>query len=209
MRLSPPTRAELLSLLLGVMLDLDRETDLIGHGVSTCATCDGFFFRDQEIIVVGGGDSALEEASFLTKFASRVTIVHRRDELRASQIMQDRAKANPKIEFKWNSQVVQYLGDTKLAGVKLEDTLTGEITEMAVSGLFIAIGHRPNTSLYKGQLDMEDNGYLIAGPGTNTNVEGVFAAGDVADHIYRQAITAAGSGCQAALDAERWLEAQE
>ncbi len=192
-----------------VMLNLDREIDLIGHGVSTCATCDGFFFGDQEIIVVGGGDSALEEASFLTKFASRVTIVHRRDALRASQIMQDRAKANPKIEFKWNSQVVEYLGDTKLAGVKLEDTLTGEITEMAVSGLFIAIGHRPNTSLYKGQLDMEDSGYLIAGPGTSTNVEGVFAAGDVADHIYRQAITAAGSGCQAALDSERWLEAQE
>ena len=191
-----------------IMLDLDRESELIGHGVSTCATCDGFFFRDQEIIVVGGGDSALEEATFLTKFASKVTIVHRRDELRASKIMQDRAMKNPKIEFRWNSQVVEYLGDTKLAGVKVQDTVTGEISEMPATGLFIAIGHRPNTGLFKGQLTMEDSGYLVAGPGTYTNVEGVFAAGDVADHTYRQAITAAGSGCQAALDAERWLEAQ-
>lgn len=191
-----------------IMLELDRESDLVGHGLSTCATCDGFFFRDQEIAVVGGGDSAIEEATFLTKFASKVTIIHRRDELRASKIMQDRAFKNPKIEFKWNTEVIEYLGDTKIAGVRTKDTITGDEAEMPLSGIFIAIGHRPNTGLFTGQLDMEDTGYLVAGPGTYTNVEGVFAAGDVADHTYRQAITAAGSGCQAAIDAERWLEDQ-
>jgi len=192
-----------------VMLGLDRETELIGHGVSTCATCDGFFFRDQHIAVVGGGDSALEEASFLTKFAEKVTIIHRRDELRASKIMQDRAFANPKIEFLWNHQVVEYVGDDKLASVKVESTETGEISDLAVTGLFIAIGHKPNTDLFKGLLDMKDNGYLETTPGTTrTRVEGVFACGDVQDDYYRQAITAAGSGCMAAIDAERWLEDQ-
>lgn len=192
-----------------IMLNLDRETDLIGHGVSTCATCDGFFFRDHEIAVVGGGDSALEEASFLTKFASKVYIVHRRDELRASQIMQDRAFANPKIEFVWNHEVVEYLGDSKLSGVKIKSTVDDSITELGVTGLFIAIGHKPNTSLFEGQLDMKDNGYLLTTPGrTATNIEGVFASGDVQDDYYRQAITAAGSGCAAALEAERWLEDQ-
>lgn len=193
-----------------IMLDLPRENELIGHGLSTCATCDGFFFRDLEIAVVGGGDSAMEEATFLTRFASKVTIVHRRDELRASKIMQERAFANPKIEFLWNSQVVEYLGETKLNGVKIESTVDGSISEMAVDGLFIAIGHSPNTALFTGQLDMGDNGYLKSQPGrTATNVPGVFAAGDVADDYFRQAITAAGSGCQAAIEAERWLEDQE
>ena len=192
-----------------LMLNLDRETELIGHGVSTCATCDGFFFRDHEIAVVGGGDSALEEASFLTKFASKVYVVVRRDELRASQIMQDRAHANPKIEFVWNTKVVEYLGDSKLAGVKTQSTVDDSFSELPVTGLFIAIGHKPNTGLFEGQLDMKDNGYLQATPGrTATNIEGVFASGDVQDDYYRQAITAAGSGCAAALEAERWLEEQ-
>ena len=184
-----------------LMLNLDRETELIGHGVSTCATCDGFFFRDHEIAVVGGGDSALEEASFLTKFASKVYVVVRRDELRASQIMQDRAHANPKIEFVWNTKVIEYLGDSKLTGVKTQSTVDDSISELPVTGLFIAIGHKPNTGLFEGQLDMKDNGYLQATPGrTATNIEGVFASGDVQDDYYRQAITAAGSGCAAALD---------
>ena len=192
-----------------LMLNLDRETELIGNGVSTCATCDGFFFRDHEIAVVGGGDSALEEASFLTKFASKVYVVVRRDELRASQIMQDRAHANPKIEFVWNTKVIEYLGDSKLAGVKTQSTVDDSISELPVTGLFIAIGHKPNTGLFEGQLDMKDNGYLQATPGrTATNIEGVFASGDVQDDYYRQAITAAGSGCAAALEAERWLEEQ-
>lgn len=192
-----------------LMLNLDRETELIGHGVSTCATCDGFFFRDHEIAVVGGGDSALEEASFLTKFASKVYVVVRRDELRASQIMQDRAHANPKIEFVWNTKVIEYLGDSKLTGVKTQSTVDDSISELPVTGLFIAIGHKPNTGLFEGQLDMKDNGYLQATPGrTATNIEGVFASGDVQDDYYRQAITAAGSGCAAALEAERWLEEQ-
>jgi thioredoxin reductase (NADPH) len=190
------------------MLGLDREHELLGHGLSTCATCDGFFFRDHEIAVVGGGDSALEEAIFLTKFASSVTVVHRRDELRASKIMQDRALANSKINFRWNSVVTGLVGESALEGAVLQDVVTGDESRLDVTGLFVAIGHRPNTDLFKGQLDMEDNGYLITQPGsTATNVAGVFACGDVQDHIYRQAITAAGSGCMSAIDAERWLEA--
>lgn len=190
-----------------LMLDLDRETELIGHGLSTCATCDGFFFRDQEIAVVGGGDSALEEANFLSRFASKVTIIHRRDELRASKIMQDRAFNNPKIEFLWDSVVTEYLGDSKLAGIRVENLKTGDVSELPVTGLFIAIGHVPSTDLYKGQLAMKDNGYLVTQPGrTATDVAGVFAVGDVQDDYYRQAITAAGSGCQGALEAERYLE---
>ncbi len=192
-----------------LMLELPREAELIGHGLSTCATCDGFFFRDQDIAVVGGGDSAMEEANFLTKFARSVTVLHRRDSLRASKIMQDRAFANPKISFRWNSVVTELLGDTKLTGVRVRDVLTDETEELPLSGLFVAIGHQPNTDLFKGQLEMEDSGYLITGTGTQTNVEGVFAAGDVQDHVYRQAVTAAGSGCMAALDAERFLAAQE
>ena len=192
-----------------LMLGLEEEKRLIGHGLSTCATCDGFFFRGQEIVVVGGGDSALEEAQFLTKFASKVTIVHRRESLRASKIMQDRARNNPKIEFKWNSQVVDVIGTDKLEGIGLIDTVTGESSKMAVTGLFVAIGHRPNTDLFKNVLDMEANGYLKTRPGSSyTNIDGVFACGDVQDHTYRQAITAAGSGCMAAIDCERWLEAQ-
>ena len=190
-----------------VMLGLEAETRLIGHGLSTCATCDGFFFRDQEIAVVGGGDSALEEAIFLTKFASKVSIIHRRDELRASKIMQQRAFNNPKIEFIWNSTVEEILGEEKVEGVILSNTVTSEKKSLPVTGLFIAIGHRPNTDLFIDQLQMDENGYLVTGADSSiTNVEGVFACGDVQDHTYRQAITAAGSGCMAALDAERWLE---
>jgi thioredoxin reductase (NADPH) len=192
-----------------LMLNLPAEQRLLGHGLSTCATCDGFFFRGKEIAVVGGGDSALEEANFLTKFASKVTVVHRRDSLRASKIMQDRALANPKIEFKWNSTVVDLVGDTSLEAAVLEDTVTGERSTLAVSGLFIAIGHVPNTDLFKGQVDLDGQGYLATVPGRSlTNVEGVFGCGDVQDHTYRQAITAAGSGCMAAIDSERWLESQ-
>ena len=190
-----------------VMLGLEAETRLIGHGLSTCATCDGFFFRDQEIAVVGGGDSALEEAIFLTKFASKVSIIHRRDELRASKIMQQRAFNNPKIEFIWNSTVEEIIGEEKVEGVILSNTVTSEKKSLPVTGLFIAIGHRPNTDLFIDQLQMDENGYLVTGADSSiTNVEGVFACGDVQDHTYRQAITAAGSGCMAALDAERWLE---
>jgi thioredoxin reductase (NADPH) len=192
-----------------LMLGLEPEKRLIGHGLSTCATCDGFFFRGHEIIVVGGGDSAIEEATFLTKFASKVTMVVRRDVLRASKIMQERAFNNPKIEFLWNQEVTDLLGADALEGAVVTSTLTGESTTMPVTGLFVAIGHRPNTDLFKGVLDMQDNGYLITKPGSSyTNIEGVFACGDVQDHTYRQAITAAGSGCMAAIDAERWLEAQ-
>jgi thioredoxin reductase (NADPH) len=194
-----------------LMLGLEDEGRLIGHGVSTCATCDGFFFRDHEIAVVGGGDSAIEEATFLTKFASKVTLLVRRDQLRASKIMQERAFSNPKIEVRWNTVVTEIVGDTKLDHIVVEDVQTGEQSQLAVTGLFVAIGHRPNTDLVKGQLELEDNGYLVTGQGggaSTTNVEGVFACGDVQDHTYRQAITAAGSGCQAAIDAERWLEAQ-
>lgn len=192
-----------------LMLGLDEETQLIGHGLSTCATCDGFFFRGQEVAVVGGGDSALEEASFLTKFASHVTIIHRRDTLRASKIMQDRAFKNEKISFLWNSRVTKLHGDGKLAGIEVTNTIDGSMSNLDVTGVFVAIGHRPNTDLFKGILTMEDNGYLKTRSGsTYTNIAGIFACGDVQDHIYRQAITAAGSGCMAAIDCERWLESQ-
>jgi thioredoxin reductase (NADPH) len=190
-----------------LMLGLEAETRLIGHGLSTCATCDGFFFRGHEIAVVGGGDSAVEEATFLTKFASKVTLIHRRDQLRASKIMQERALNHPKIEMRWNSVVTDLIGDQSLEGIVLEDTVTGETSTMNVTGLFVAIGHRPNTDLFAGILDMHDNGYLNTKPGTSyTNLPGVFACGDVQDQTYRQAITAAGSGCMAAIDCERWLE---
>jgi thioredoxin reductase (NADPH) len=189
-----------------LMLGLESESRLLGHGVSTCATCDGFFFREHEIAVVGGGDSALEEALFLTKFASKVTVIHRRKELRASKIMQDRAFSNPKIEFLWDSVVVDAVGDTKLEGVRVRNVLSGDETLLPATGLFVAIGHEPNTSLFEGALDMAPNGYLRTHDGTRTSVPGVFACGDVQDAVYRQAITAAGSGCMAAIDAERWLE---
>jgi thioredoxin reductase (NADPH) len=194
-----------------LMLGVERESELLGHGLSTCATCDGFFFRDHDIAVVGGGDSALEEAIFLTKFARSVTLVHRRDELRASKIMQERAFANDKIRFLWNHVVESVSGGTTLTGATVRNVLTDETSELSVTGLFVAIGHKPNTDLFKGQLEMEESGYLVTGladGASTTNVEGVFACGDVQDHTYRQAITAAGSGCEAAIDAERWLEAQ-
>ena len=191
-----------------LMLGLEAESRLLGHGLSTCATCDGFFFRGQEIAVVGGGDSALEEAGFLTKFASKVILIVRRDELRASKIMQQRAFNNPKIEMRWNTVVDDLVGTDKLEGAVVRNVVTGEVTTLAVTGLFVAIGHRPNTDLFKGVLAMEDNGYLITKSGSSyTDIEGVFACGDVQDHTYRQAVTAAGSGCMAAIDTERWLEA--
>ena len=192
-----------------VMLELPNEYELVGHGLSTCATCDGFFFRDQEIAVVGGGDSAMEEATFLSRFASKVTIIHRRDELRASKIMQERAFSNPKIDFLWNHEVVGYLGDSKLEGITVRDVNSGNENNMNLSGLFIAIGHKPNTDIFTNQLDLLDNGYIATQPDSSlTNIPGVFACGDVQDFTYRQAITAAGSGCMAAIDAERWLEEQ-
>jgi thioredoxin reductase (NADPH) len=192
-----------------LMLDVPNEDRLLGYGVSTCATCDGFFFREQHIAVAGGGDSAMEEALFLSRFGSKVTVIHRRDELRASKIMQERAFANPKIEFRWNAVVTDILGDTKVSGVLLKDTVTGTESELDATGLFVAIGHEPNTALVKGQLELEANGYVKTFDGsTRTNVDGVFACGDVQDHYYRQAITSAGSGCMAAMDAERWLEAR-
>lgn len=188
-------------------LGLPNEKELSGHGVSWCATCDGFFFRNQHIAVVGGGDSAIEEATFLSRFAETVTVVHRREELRASKIMQDRAFANDKIKFAWNSEVAEVVGDGKLTGVKLRDTVTGELRDLDVTGLFIAIGHEPRTELLKDQIDLDEEGYVkVTHPTQHTNLTGVFACGDVVDHIYRQAITAAGSGCAAALDAERYLE---
>jgi thioredoxin reductase (NADPH) len=190
-----------------LMLGLENEQRLIGYGVSTCATCDGFFFREREIAVVGGGDSAIEEALFLTKFASKVTIIHRRDELRASKIMQDRAFSNEKIHFLWNSVVTEIMGDTALEAIGILDTESGATTRFDVDGLFVAIGHRPNTDLFVDQLPLKENGYLITEPDSSrTVVEGVFACGDVQDDYYRQAVTAAGSGCMAAIDAERWLE---
>jgi len=189
-------------------LGLPREDELSGRGVSWCATCDGFFFRDQDIVVVGGGDTAMEEATFLSRFAKSVTVVHRRDSLRASKTMQDRAFADPKISFAWNSEVAEIHGDTKLSGLTLRDTVTGELRELPVTGLFIAVGHDPRTELFKGQLELDDEGYLrVDAPSTRTNLSGVFGAGDVVDHTYRQAITAAGTGCSAALDAERYLAA--
>jgi thioredoxin reductase (NADPH) len=190
------------------MLGVPGEERLLGRGLSTCATCDGYFFKDREIIVVGGGDTAMEEALFLTRFASRVQVVHRRDELRASKIMQERAFGNPKIDFIWNTQVVEILGDREVKGVKLWNHVTDEITEMPIEGVFIAIGHDPNTEIFRGQLPMDAQGYLVLeDPGRSmTEVEGVFAAGDVHDHVYRQAVTAAGAGCRAAMDAERFLE---
>jgi thioredoxin reductase (NADPH) len=192
-----------------LLLGLPAEQRLMGHGLSTCATCDGFFFRGKDIAVVGGGDSALEEAIFLTRFAESVTVVHRRDTLRASKIMQDRAMENPKIRFRWNTVVEDMLGESSLEALVLRDVATGEVTTEPFAGVFVAIGHRPNTDLFRGQLELKENGYLVTFDGTSrTSVEGVFAAGDVQDDWYRQAITAAGSGCMAAIDAERWLEEQ-
>jgi thioredoxin reductase (NADPH) len=191
-----------------LMLGVPGEARLLGHGVSTCATCDGFFFRDKDIVVIGGGDSAVEEALFLSRFGRKVTLVHRRKELRASKIMQDRAFANERISFRWNSVVEEVLGDTKVEAIRLADVVTGEIEDVPVAGVFVAIGHAPNTSLFTDQLEFDENGYLRTNPGTTgTKIPGVFACGDVQDHFYRQAITAAGSGCMAAIDAERWLEA--
>jgi len=193
-----------------MFLDIPGEKQYMGHGVSACATCDGFFFSEQDIIVVGGGDTAMEEATFLTKFAKKVYVVHRRDELRASKAMQDRAFKNEKIEFIWDSEVTEILGeDSNVNSVKIRNVKSGEEKVMPIHGVFMAIGHRPNTEIFKGMLDMNDIGYLkVNNESTATNVDGVYAAGDVADHVYRQAITAAGTGCMAAMDAERWLESQ-
>ena len=191
-------------------LGIPGEKPLAGHGVSWCATCDGFFFREQDIAVVGGGDSAMEEATFLTRFARSVTVIHRRDTLRASKIMQDRAYDNPKIKFLWDSEVVAAVGDMKLTGLRIRNVKTGEEQVLPVSGVFVAIGHDPRSELFTGQLDINPEGYLLVQqPTTRTNIEGVFACGDVVDHIYRQAVTAAGTGCAAAIDAERWLASQE
>jgi thioredoxin reductase (NADPH) len=188
-------------------LGLPNEEELSGHGVSWCATCDGFFFRGQDIAVVGGGDTAMEEATFLTRFANSVTVVHRREHLRASRIMAERAEANPKIRWAFNREVAEIRGGATLEGITLRDVRTGELRELPVSGLFIAIGHEPRSELVKGQVDLDDDGYVLTTTGTRTNLDGVFAAGDLVDRTYRQAITAAGTGCQAALDVERYLAA--
>ena len=194
------------------MLGIESEKELLGYGVSTCATCDGFFFKDKEIVVVGGGDTAIEEALFLTKFGTKVTVIHRRDELRASKIMQDRAFANEKIEFIWDSVVEEVKGDREagVSAVMVKNVKSGEVSEVPCQGFFVAIGHTPNTKIFEGKLQMDENGYIITKEGsTQTNIPGVFAAGDVQDHIYRQAITAAGTGCMAAIDAERFLAENE
>ena len=193
------------------LLGIESEKKLMGHGVSACATCDGFFFKDKELAVVGGGDTAMEEATFLTKFADKVTVVHRRDALRASKIMQDRAVKNPKIGFIWDTVVDEVYGDPKaggVTGVRLKNLKTGKSEDFKTDGLFIAIGHEPNTKLFVGQLDLDPAGYIVTHDGTKTNVVGVFACGDVQDHVYRQAVTAAGTGCMAAIDTERFLESQ-